>query len=390
MDPPAGLAAFHPLPSAGEAAEPFPGGAEDPAYLSRQIITYIGNKRALLDFIGRGIGMVRRRLGKNKLSLFDVFSGSGIVARYFKGFSDLLLVNDLEKYAELISRCYLSNRGDLDIRGLEKIYAELRGEIEGKPPVPGLITGLYAPEDDDCIKPGERVFYTRRNAMYIDTARGLIGDIDGKHQAYFLAPLLSEASIHSNTPGVFKGFYKNRDTGVGQFGGRNRDALARIRGHIRLPFPVFSNFDCDCIIYRGDSNRIIQAAPEVDLAYLDPPYNQHPYGSNYFMLNLIIENKRPPALSRVSGIPEGWNRSLYNKRRSASGALADLAANIKAKYVLVSFNSEGIIPFEEMTELLKKIGRLEVLERDYNAFRGSRNLSGRGLHVKEYLFLVEK
>ncbi|MDR0401234.1 MAG: DNA adenine methylase [Treponema sp.] len=390
MDLPAGLSVPCPLPPAGEPPGPFPEDGENPAYLSRQIITYLGNKRALLGFIGRGVGMVRRRLGKARLSLFDVFSGSGIVARYFKRFSNLLLVNDLERYAELINRCYLSNRGELDLPVLEKIYGELMGELEGNPLVPGLITGLYAPEDDDRIQPGERVFYTRRNASYIDTARGLIDHIDEKYRIYFLAPLLSEASIHSNTSGVFKGFYKNRDTGVGQFGGRNRDSLARIRGSIRLPFPVFSNFDCDCVVYRGDSNRIARTAPEVDLAYMDPPYNQHPYGSNYFMLNLIIENKRPPALSRVSGIPEGWNRSPYNKRRSAARALADLAANIKAKYVLVSFNSEGIIPFEEMTELLKKIGRLEVLETAYNAFRGSRNLSKRGIHVKEYLFLVEK
>ncbi|MDR0684304.1 MAG: DNA adenine methylase [Spirochaetaceae bacterium] len=39
----------------------------------------------------------------------------------------------------------------------------------------------------------------------------------------------------------------------------------------------------------GDSNKIINNIPEVDLAYLDPPYNQHPYGSNYFMLNLILD-----------------------------------------------------------------------------------------------------
>jgi adenine-specific DNA-methyltransferase len=388
MDLPA--PSLNPLPPGAEVSGPFPEEAENPDFLTRQIITYIGNKRALLRFIARGVDMVRRRLNKTKLSMFDVFSGSGIAARYFKGFAELLLVNDLEKYAELINRCYLSNREELDIPALEGVYGELRRKLDEGPLVPGLVTGLYAPEDDERIGPGERVFYTRRNAAYIDTARSLIEDIDEKYRVYFLAPLLSEASIHSNTSGVFKGFYKNRDTGIGQFGGRNRDSLARIKGNIRLPFPVFSNFTCDHIIYRGDAGQVIHSAPEVDLAYLDPPYNQHPYGSNYFMLNLIIENTCPAAISRVSGIPEGWNRSVYNKRQSASRALAELAAGVKAKYVLVSFNSEGIIPLEEMTGLLGKIGRLEILETDYTAFRASRNLSGRGIHVKEYLFLLEK
>jgi adenine-specific DNA-methyltransferase len=390
MIEPAALPNLYPPPPGAGVSEPPVEDLENPGYLSRQIITCLGNKRALLHFIARGIAVVRGRLNKNKLSVFDVFSGSGVTARYFKRFSSLLLVNDLERYAEVINRCYLSNRGDRDLPALEGIYGELAGRLEGGPLVPGVVAGLYAPEDDECIGPGERVFYTRRNALYIDTARNLIEGIDEKYRVYFLAPLLSEASIHSNTSGVFKGFYKNRDTGIGQFGGRNRDALARIKGNIRLPFPVFSSFDCDYVIYRGDSGRVVADAPEVDLAYLDPPYNQHPYGSNYFMLNLIIENKHPAALSRVSGIPEGWNRSLYNKRRSASQALGELAARVKAKYVLVSYNSEGIIPLEEMTELLGKIGRLEVLETDYNTFRASRNLRGRGIHVKEYLFVLEK
>jgi adenine-specific DNA-methyltransferase len=364
--------------------------AENGDYLTRQIITYIGNKRALLPFIGRGLGIVRKRLNKDKLALFDVFSGSGIAARYFKRFSHTLLVNDLEKYAEIINRCYLSNRGDLDIPLLESLYRDLMRKMEEGPLRPGLITGLYAPGDDDRIMSGERVFYTRRNAMYIDTARELIGEIEAEYRPYFLAPLLSEASIHSNTSGVFKGFYKNRETGIGQFGGRKRDSLARIRGEIRLPFPVFSNFDCRCLIYRGDSNQVVQTAPEVDLAYLDPPYNQHPFGSNYFMLNLIAEYTRPAALSRVSGIPEGWNRSRYNKRRYALGALRELSAALRAKFVLISFNSEGIIPPGEMTKMLKTLGKLEVLETAYNTFRASRNLSNRGIHVKEYLYVLEK
>ena len=73
-------------------------------YLTRQLITYIGNKRALLTFIGDGIRKVQKKLGKSKLKMFDVFSGSGIVARYFKQFSELLIVNDLEKYSSVINR----------------------------------------------------------------------------------------------------------------------------------------------------------------------------------------------------------------------------------------------------------------------------------------------
>jgi len=166
--------------------------------------------------------------------------------------------------------------------------------------------------------------------------------------------------------------------------------LLRIKGSIKLPFPVFSNFNCETIICAGDSNKVIRDLPEVDLAYLDPPYNQHPYGSNYFMLNVILDYKYPENTSKVSGIPEDWNRSDYNKSYKALQALTELVEGIKAKFVLISFNSEGFITVEQMKEMLEKTGKLQVLETKYNTFRGSRNLNNRRIHVKEYLYLLEK
>ena len=364
--------------------------SENEDYLTKQILTYIGNKRSLLKFITKGVQLVQQKLGKDKLDIFDVFSGSGIVARYFKQYADNLFVNDLEKYSQVTNECYLANRTEIHVAELHEVHRFLLSTISANPLQEGFITELYAPQNDDHIKEGERVFYTRRNAMYIDTMRQLIDRLDVSLQQFFLAPLLSEASVHSNTSGMFKGFHKNPKTGIGQFGGGNRDALCRIKGGIDLPFPVFSNFQCNSVIYCGDSNDIIRTAPEVDLAYLDPPYNQHPYGSNYFMLNLIIENKRPEAVSKISGIAEGWNRSAYNKKRCAYDALNDLVSQIKAKYVLISFNSEGFIALDEMQVMLRKIGKVEVLETTYNTFRGCRNLANRDIHVQEYLFLLEK
>jgi len=361
---------------------------ENSEYLGTQLITCLGNKRALLDFIGQGIGIVKKRLDRDKLALFDVFSGSGIVARYFRQFSDFLIVNDLEKYSGITNECYLSDKDELDMPLLRQYYNELIAQAK-KNPKPGIISQLYAPKDDSCIQAGERVFYTASNALYIDTIRQLIAGLPRSVQKFFLAPLLSEASIHVNTSGVFKGFYKN-EAGVGQFGGRNKNALSRITGSINLPFPVFSNFNCETMIFSEDSNNLIGSLPPVDAAYIDPPYNQHPYGSNYFMLNIITDYIAPQNISKVSGIPAGWNRSDYNYEKKALPALTCLVKNINAKFILISFNSEGFISLEQMTAMLKKIGKLETLETGYNTFRGSRNLAGRGIYVKEYLFILEK
>ena len=129
---------------------------------------------------------------------------------------------------------------------------------------------------------------------------------------------------------------------------------------------------------------------ELDLVYLDPPYNQHPYGSNYFMLNVIAENRIPGPLSRVSGIPQGWNRSDYNRQAQALDSFTRLIADLNARFVLVSYNSEGFITLEQMEQMRGQFGRVTRQDITYNAYRASRNLSGREMHVQEYLFLLEK
>lgn len=363
---------------------------ENPHYLTDQLITCLGNKRALLPFIGSAITDISRSMNKEKIRFFDVFSGSGIVSRYARKQTSLIIANDLEPYAEIINRCYLSSRQEIENPAFVAAHGEIIQKIQNNPLEPGIISAHYAPNNDHAILPGERVFYTNRNAQFIDTARKAISLVDPQWKNLLLAPLLAQASVHANTAGIFKGFYKNRDTGVGQFGGKNGDALSRITGEIQLPFPVTSNFPVESLVLRGDANKICHNAPPVDIAYLDPPYNQHPYGSNYFMLNLIVRYKEPQSMSPVSGIPPDWQRSQYNRKRDSAQALEDLIANLKTRYILVSFNSEGFISRETMESILSKHGEVTIREASYNTFRGSRNLRNRKPHVTEFLFIVKK
>ena len=174
-------------------------GMEDQLYLTSQVITYLGNKRALLDFIASALQEVQEDLGRERLYIGDLFSGSGIVSRYFKRYSEHLIVNDLERYCEMINLCYLHNRSELDMPRLKRIYDRLCDRLDNGPLEEGIIARYYAPRDANDIQPGERVFYTPRNARYIDTARRLIGQLDEADQPFFLAPLLTEASVHNNT-----------------------------------------------------------------------------------------------------------------------------------------------------------------------------------------------
>lgn len=364
---------------------------ESKEFLTTQIITYLGNKRALIDDIEKEIEVIGKELDKKKMVCADIFSGSGIVARMMKKHSSNLIVNDIEMYSSVINSCYLSNETDYP----NTECAELRKEMEilcNKSFRPGIITKNYAPSDDKNIKQGERAFYTHENALLIDTYRTLIDEVvaDEKLKKYFFAPLITEASIHVNTSGVFKGFYKDKNTGIGCFGATGKNALTRIFGKIELKEPVFSRFESDLSIYREDAVDLADKLKDIDIAYLDPPYNQHPYGSNYFMLNLILKNKLDVEISKVSGITQDWYRSAFNKPYSALKSLEKIVESLDTKYVIISYNSEGFIGFDEMTDMLKKYGKVRTVEIKYNTFRGSRNLRSRDIHVSEFLFILKK
>lgn len=364
--------------------------AEDSDYLSRQLLTYIGNKRALLGHIGRAVEQVKRRLGKRHLRVLDVFSGSGVVSRFLKAHASLLVSNDLEDYAAVTARCYLRNRSAVDLPVLSEIVADFNARVSTEPMPSGFIEELYAPRDEARITPEDRVFYTKANARRLDNYRRLIDTAPGEFVDLLLGPLLSKASVHANTAGVFKGFYKNGETGVGQFGGSGSDALVRILGEIRLESPVLSTFECEYQVHQEDANKLVPKLRDLDLAYVDPPYNQHPYGSNYFMLNLLVHYERPNHVSRVSGIPTDWRRSGYNVRTRSLPLLGQLLKSLDARFILISFNNEGFISPEQMRSLLDTLGSVHTFEVPYNAFRGSRNFNNRSIHVTEQLFLVER
>ena len=363
---------------------------ENPGYLSRQLVTYLGNKRALLGPIGAAVERVKRRLGKSRLRVFDAFSGSGIVSRFLKAHASRLVSNDLEDYAAVIARCYLRDRSTVDLPAVTELAAELNRRVEAEPFARGFFEELYAPADERQITPADRVFYTRENARRLDNHRRQLDSVPGDLCELLLAPLISRASIHTNTAGVFKGFYKDSVTKRGRFGGSGADALARIRGRIELEAPVLSNFECESEVLQGDANLAARSLRALDLAYVDPPYNQHPYGSNYFMLNLLVRYERPASLSRVSGIPANWRRSGYNVRAKALPLLRELLHAIDAPFLLVSFNNEGFITPAQMRAMLGELGSVDVFETPYNAFRGSRSFANRPLHVTEQLFLVER
>jgi adenine-specific DNA-methyltransferase len=360
-------------------------------YVYQTMLTCIGNKRKLVNNIKDIIDDVRVILCKDKLNIVDGFAGSSVVSRELSYVSNDIYTNDMELYSYLMAKCYLIKPTEEQIARITNHISNMNLLSINGPYIEGIISRNYAPKDTEDIKEGERCFYTRENALIIDTLRKYIElNVEDDIKDYCITPLLNKASINVNTAGVFKGFYK--DNNIGCFGGKGKFALSRIKKPIVLDLPIWNDEKYNSFPSNKDINILVNDLPNnIDIMYLDPPYNQHPYGSNYFMLNIIAKNEEPLDLSKVSGIPSNWNKSNYNSRLKAIDSMKHLLEKglSKSIYLLISYNNEGIIKTEDWETLFEPYN-IKKYEIKYDTYKGSRNLKKRSDKVIEIMYLVSK
>lgn len=368
------------------------------AYLSRQLIAYIGNKRRLLSSLER---LFRRLEERARIARFlDPFAGSGAVSRLGRTLGYAVCANDWEEYSAIINRCHLKilpGEPESLFRRFGGLGALLQSLNEADhQPDRRYFSRYYAPRTTESADyRTERLFYTAENALFIDRTREFIEreyPEAGPERDILLGMLLYEAATHANTSGVFKAFHKG-------FGGHGGDALGRIMAPMQLEYPL---------LFDGPRAQVGRTEAEewcrgksVDLCYLDPPYTIHQYGSNYHLLNSIARWDCPPAelelkedgtLRRKAGIRSDWvaTKSPYCSREGASRALASLLEGIDARFIVLSYNSEGLIALQELLDLMSGQGRLELFTEEYTQYRGGKQGLTRRNGTTEFQLLVTR
>ncbi|MBB6481659.1 DNA adenine methylase [Spirochaeta isovalerica] len=388
---------WHPIPVSEE--------KETDPYLTKQLIAYIGNKRSLLGFLGTVFSSLENKGDRTVFS--DPFAGSGAVARLARKMGYSVLANDWEPYSKIVNSCYIGiNKSDLknlfgEYGGVEKVFREIN-HLDGEPSDP-YISRHYAPENtEEADYHTERLFYTTENALFIDRARTWIEerysgwDLDEKQlkeKYILLASLLYEVSTHANTSGVFKACHKG-------FGGHGKDALTRILAPMEMEIPHLVDSSEKMIIENLDAADFVSQNSS-HMTYLDPPYNSHQYGSNYFMLNTVALWDKPPVSGdrkddgrfvEKAGIRKDWiqTRSPFCYRKDAPGAFSGLLDSIDSRYIMLSYNTEGIIPFGELYDIMENQGRTELYCRDYILYRGGKQSLSRQNYNMELLLVLDR
>lgn len=359
------------------------------SYLSDQIITYLGNKRKQLPIFADAFHDI-----KEPFRFADIFSGSGIVSRLAKTIPHCtsILANDWESYSCALNRCYLSNDIPDDLDNYINFLNDTRNIHQEDE---YYLYGNYSPLDDSNIRENERVFYTSHNAKMIDRFRTRLEYCPEDIRRCALGSLLYKSSIHNNTCGYFNSFYKV--DGKGHYGGKNENDLGRICGEIVLSRPVFyKRNDISIQVEQLDANDLVRKMSPVDVCYIDPPYNKHPYGTYYFMLNLICDWKREyPIHNNLRGQTDEWKRSLYNSFDKSDIVFRDLIEHTKSRYIWVSYNNRGLISTSKMKEILSFHGRVSECffeHKTYNKLigQGKKFLEKTKEPVRECFYILER
>lgn len=356
-----------------------------------QIITYMGNKRKLVGYIDNVIDHVIDKLHQPTITFADPFSGSGVVTNYAftSGKCSHVIANDIASYSRVINHYHIQPLRSLDLQ--EQLFTLIDTANSLPPPKPDeeWFAKHWAPKDDKNIQTGERCYFTRENALIIDAVRNFI-DTDAVHKMfrpYLLSLLIVQASIHNNTNGQFAAYHKD-EHGIGCFGGKKHIDLKRITGRIILPYPSFDNdsfHHCSTTITQKDvlswCDELQKNENTIDLVYLDPPYNKHPYSIYYFLLDIICTWDKSVSIPETyRGQPKNWIRSDFNSTVGAREAIWKLVSEIPAKFVALSYYSAGIVSVPEIDEMLAELGDVERHTIPHNTYK---KLYGIGSYKRE-------
>jgi adenine-specific DNA-methyltransferase len=359
-------------------------------YLKAQIITYLGNKRKLVKPIEEIILELKREILKikpdKKLICGDGFSGSGIISRMLKIHSDKLYTNDLAGYSETINRSFLDTPSKYTLKKIKEYVEKANDYVENSNDKEEKWIQLHWTPSPDSTH--GRFYYTLENAKRIDRYRQYIKTIPKKYQSYLLSSLLIESSIHTNTNGQFSAYFK-------KLGGNNSTDIKRITDKIVLKNPIFNDNKCNIQITRKNTNDWITTINDMDIVYYDPPYNKHPYHIYYFLLDIINDWDTTQEIPETyRGQPTDWTKSDYNSSVKALKTFENLIKNTKSKYIIISYNNDGIIPISDLEKMLKTYGKLQKKQlehKTYNKLKGIANYKRKEQKKKleEYIYILD-
>lgn len=331
------------------------------------MVKYIGSKRVLAPLIERVASMLPIR------SVCDLFAGTTRVGQAFRRAGVVVQSNDTATYSEALGQAYVAAGEDVDRVRIRQLLAHLAG-VE---PKHGYFTETF------CIRSR---YFQPHNGMRVDAMRDEIErlSLTPVERGLLLTSLMEAADRVDSTCGLQMAYVK-------QWAPRSFADL-----ELREPKPVAGPPGA---VTRMDANELAPGLTGFDCTYLDPPYNQHSYFSNYHIWETLMRWDEPETYGvACKRIDCRTNKSAYNSKRLAWQSFSHLIEVLPTPWIIVSFNNEGYHDLDLVAALLGEKGYVRSVAIDFKRYVGAQigiyNPSGEKvgrvshLRNKEVLFIA--
>lgn len=341
---------------------------------------FIGSKIQLLENIK---DIVDKHTTGAK-SFCDLFSGSSAVARYFKEDYEVYS-NDLLYFSFCLQKATIENECIPEFQGLHEILngqspldflnSMSENEMEVLDTEKRFFQKNYSPN-------GGRMYLTDRNALRIDYARNIIEEwrdnrlISMNEYYYLVACVIEGIPFVSNISGTYGAYHKKWDK-------RSNKTFQLFELNVKSNG---KNNKC----YNEDGVELLKKISG-DILYLDPPYNERQYLTNYHVLETAALYDFPELRGVTGQRPSNNQKSLFCSKRTAIDAFEELISNANFKHIILSYNTDGIMDINDIEYIMKKYGVSDTFEINYIPYRRykSRN-STISEELKEILVYIQK
>ena len=306
------------------------------------MFNYIGSKSKLVNFIDTIVEDIDTK--KDEIILCDLFAGTGAVGSYFRQKGNYkIIANDMLYCSYVINKHLIEGtEPDIDIT-LFNHFNNLSG-------TEGFIYNNFC-------EPSGRLYFSSENGKKIDAVRIELenlydkGTINLQTYYYYLSCLLQSVALVSNTAGVYTAYLKKLKKSA------QKDFILH-------PIPIIDGIRGT--VYNKNSGLLIDEL-EGDILYLDPPYNSRQYGNYYHVLETIAKYDSP-ILKGVTGVRD-YERSDFCLKSRVASALDYILKKAKFKHILLSYNNEGLLSFNDIESMMSKYGSYERHTTEYIKYK---------------------
>jgi len=352
-------------------------------------MNYIGSKLSLLEFLEESINKV---VDKNCNIFCDLFAGTGSVGSFFKKKGYKIIANDIQYYSYVLNKHYIENHKELTFSKLIKKIPELKNiDLENrKDYVCNYLSNLKGKKGfiykNYCVggtknKKELRQYFSDENGMRCDAIRQEIELWNNKElilpdEYYFLlTSLLESIDKYANTASVYGAFLKKLKKTA-------QNSL------ILKPANLIINKQ-EHQVFNEDIKDVLEKSSG-DILYLDPPYNQRQYATNYHLLETIAKYDNPKIYGKTGLREYQSQKSVYCSRSEVKKSFKDLILKARTRYIFLSYNNEGLLTPEDIKEIMSLRGKYSYFTKEYNRFKADsdKNRDHKAKKTIEYLHYV--